>query len=65
MCLTTGVNLTALRMLEDRAYGWFALMKSSATHLGESSWIGHLDLNRTTSGTKHGLSKMVNKSDTL
>jgi hypothetical protein len=59
-----GVNLTALRMLEDRAYGWFSLMKSSAIALGERSWIGRLELNRTTSGTQHGLSKMVYWRDT-
>ena len=59
-----GVNLTALRLLEDRAYGWFSHMKASAVALGETGWVGKLDLNRTTSGTRHGLSKMVYWRDT-
>ena len=33
-----GVNLTALRMLEDRAYGWFSLMQASAMELDPIRW---------------------------
>ena len=51
-------------MLEDRSYGWFSLMKNTAEALGENTWVGHLALNRTTSGTLHGLSKMVYWRDT-
>jgi hypothetical protein len=53
-----GVNLTALRMLEDRAYGWMSLLKTSATNLSSLPFTGNnLGLNYTTSGTLHGLSK--------
>ena len=53
-----GVNMTALRMLEDRAYGWMSVLKSSATNLSSLPFTGaNLGLNYTTAGTKHGLSK--------
>jgi hypothetical protein len=54
-----GVNLTALYMLEQRSYGWLGLLQSSAAALEPDEWAGRLVLNRTTSGTQHGLSKMV------
>ena len=59
-----GVNLTALRMLEDRAYGWFSLLKNSSDVLFGSGFSTRLDMNRTTSGTLHGLSKMIYWRDT-
>lgn len=59
-----GVNLTALRMLEDRAYGWLSLLTSTAEVLKPGGWGGKLGLNFTTSGTRHGLSKMVYWRDT-
>ena len=59
-----GVNLTAMRMLEDRAYGWFSLLKNSSDVLFGSGFSTRLDMNRTTSGTLHGLSKMVYWRDT-
>ena len=58
-----GLNLTALRMLEDRAFGWYWWMRNSSTHL-DPSWPSRLVLNRTTSGTAHGLSKFVYLRDT-
>jgi hypothetical protein len=58
-----GVNLTALRMLEDRAHGWFHYVKN-ASGLIDASWPARLVINRTTSGTLHGLSKMVYWRDT-
>ena len=68
-----GVNLTALRMLEERAYGWLSLLQTSAYAIDEEegrapgsagAWGGRIALNRTTSGTQHGLSKMVYWRDT-
>ena len=58
-----GLNLTALRMLEDRAYGWFHYMKN-VSKLVDPSYESRLVINRTTSGTSHGLSKMVYWRDT-
>jgi hypothetical protein len=59
-----GVNLTALDMLEQRAYGWFTLLKSSAANLSIVPNRDRLALNRAVSGTEHGLSKMVYWRDT-
>lgn len=53
-----GVNVTALRMLEDRAFGWYWYLKNTSK-LVDPSWNSRLVLNRTSSGTIHGLSKMV------
>ena len=58
-----GVNLTALRMLEDRAFGWFWFLKNSSVYL-DPSMPARLVLNRTTSGTAHGLSKVPYWRDT-
>lgn len=58
-----GVNTTALYMLEQRAYGWLRLMQSSAAALNHS-WSGRVVLNRSTSGTRHGLSKFPYLRDT-
>ena len=58
-----GLNLTALRMLEDRAYGWYWFMRNSSVYL-DPTWPERLVLNHTTSGTAHGLSKMVYWRDT-
>lgn len=49
-----GVNLTALRMLEGRAYGYYHWMRNNTPSGVDPSRI---ILNRTASGTGHGLSK--------
>ena len=61
-----GVNLTALRMLEERAYGWLSccrLPRTRSTRRRACSerrgMGGRIALNHTTSGTQRGLSKMV------
>ena len=59
-----GVNLTALRMAEDRAYGWFSLMRNASATLYGQDWPARLDMDRAASGTRHGLSKMVYWRDT-
>jgi hypothetical protein len=51
-----GLNLTALRMLEDRAYGYFHWVKQTPP---VADWTDRLVLNYTTSGTRHGLSKFI------
>ena len=58
-----GLNLTALRMLEDRAFGWYWFMRNSSVFL-DPTWPNRLVINRTVSGTAHGLSKMVYLRDT-
>jgi hypothetical protein len=58
-----GLNLTALRMLEERAFGWFWFLKNSSVYL-DPTMPARLVLNTTTSGTAHGLSKMVYWRDT-
>ena len=50
-----GLNMTALRMLEQRAYGSYHFMLNT-TPSGINP--AHIVLNYTTSGTRHGLSKM-------
>ena len=52
-----GVNLTTLRMLENVSYGWFRNMVDSSRHL-DPTWPERPVINRTTSGTRHGLSKV-------
>jgi hypothetical protein len=59
-----GVNLTALRMAEDRAYGYFSHLKNASAELYGPDWPDRLDMDRTASGTRHGLSKMVYWRDT-
>lgn len=56
---TGGANLTAIRMMEDRSYGWFhALAAGRASHpLEPGPPASHLVLNRNYSGTASGLSK--------
>lgn len=54
-----GVNLTSLQLLEDRAYGYFWLMFNDTPT--EQS---HLVINRTSTGTIHGLSKLPYLRDT-
>jgi len=56
-----GLNLTAVRMLEDRAYGYFHYVRATAP---EASMVPRLVLNRTVSGTRHGLSKFLYLRDT-
>eukprot|EP00039_Didymoeca_costata_P030882 m.31913 g.31913 ORF g.31913 m.31913 type:complete len:681 (+) comp8360_c0_seq1:75-2117(+) len=58
-----GLNMTALRMLEDRAYGWFWYLRNISS-LIDPTMPDRLTMNLTTSGTKHGLSKMVYWRDT-
>jgi hypothetical protein len=58
-----GLNLTALRMLEDRAFGWYHFLVKSS-HYTNSSWPQRLVLSHTTSGTAHGLSKVPYWRDT-
>ena len=58
-----GLNLTALRMLEDRAFGWFWFLRNSSVHM-DPTMPSRLVMNTTTSGTAHGLSKMVYWRDT-
>jgi hypothetical protein len=52
-----GVNLTTLQMLENVSYGWFRNMVGGSRHL-DPTWPERLVINRTTSGTRHGLSKV-------
>ena len=59
-----GVNLTALRMAEDRAYGWFSHLRNASAVLYGADWPARLDMDRSASGTRHGLSKMVYWRDT-
>ena len=54
-----GVNLTAQKMLEDRAYGTFRFLLNT-THLFQ----GHLGLSLAATGTNTGLSKMPYLRDT-
>eukprot|EP00750_Incisomonas_marina_P001552 INCI1132.3.p1 GENE.INCI1132.3~~INCI1132.3.p1 ORF type:complete len:495 (+),score=74.00 INCI1132.3:469-1953(+) len=56
-----GINLTALEMLEQRAYGWFWAYRSAFPNATDRS---RLVLNRNFSGTSHGLSKMPYLRDT-
>lgn len=58
-----GLNRTALRMLEDRAYGWFWNMRNISSHL-DTSYPERLSLSYTTAGTRHGLSKVPYFRDT-
>ena len=60
-----GVNLTALHMLEERAYWWFSMLRQSGAAVNSSAFGGNkIGVSTTTSGTKHGLSKMVYWRDT-
>lgn len=61
---TGGVNLTALRMAEDRAYGYFTHLRNASAGIYGADWPGRLDMDRAASGTRHGLSKMVYWRDT-
>jgi hypothetical protein len=57
-----GVNLTALSMLEQRAYGWATYMIANAP---DPAWVNKtIVLNYTTPGTQHGLSKFPYVRDT-
>ncbi|KAA0159782.1 hypothetical protein FNF28_05692 [Cafeteria roenbergensis] len=56
-----GLNLTALRMLEDRAFGYFHYVRSSAP---DPAWTPRLTMDRNASGTQHGLSKFIYLRDT-
>ena len=56
-----GVNVTTLKMLEARAYGWFHYYNDQAAPLPQR---GHLVLSRSSSGTQHGLSKLPYLRDT-
>ena len=56
-----GINITALQMLEDRAYGYFWLMRNNTPAPLKPEQIV---LNYTTAGTLHGLSKMPYLRDT-
>eukprot|EP00040_Diaphanoeca_grandis_P005538 m.33269 g.33269 ORF g.33269 m.33269 type:complete len:680 (-) comp16786_c0_seq1:136-2175(-) len=58
-----GLNMTSLRMLEDRAYGWYHFLVNQSGVI-EPNIKDRLILNTTTSGTIHGLSKMVYWRDT-
>eukprot|EP00656_Telonema_subtile_P039326 TRINITY_DN44453_c0_g1_i1.p1 TRINITY_DN44453_c0_g1~~TRINITY_DN44453_c0_g1_i1.p1 ORF type:complete len:353 (+),score=49.04 TRINITY_DN44453_c0_g1_i1:180-1238(+) len=49
-----GVNLTVLKMLEQRSYDWFRYVQSTS-HLVGTSY--ELRISTNTSGTLHGLSK--------
>ena len=58
-----GLNLSAVRMLEDVSYGWFRNMQHASAVLNES-WPTRLVLNRDAPGTAHGLSKFPYFRDT-
>lgn len=60
---TGGVNLSALRLLEDRSFAWYHVLRNSSQVI-DPSFPERIDVNRTTSGTVHGLSKMVYWRDT-
>ena len=60
---TGGVNLSALRLLEDRSFAWYHVLRNSSQVI-DPSFPERIDINRTTSGTLHGLSKMVYWRDT-
>lgn len=55
-----GFNLTALKMLEDRAYGWFRGYAAAVPNGLGSRMV----LNRTFTATSHGLSKFPYLRDT-
>jgi hypothetical protein len=44
---TGGINLTALRMAEDRAYGYFSHLRNASAVLYGSDWPARLDMDRT------------------
>jgi len=56
-----GVNLTTLRLLEDRAYGNYWLLVNNSP---VADWAPRLTLNTTVSGTGTGLSKFPYLRDT-
>eukprot|EP00039_Didymoeca_costata_P000505 m.45887 g.45887 ORF g.45887 m.45887 type:complete len:561 (+) comp10307_c0_seq1:331-2013(+) len=55
-----GLNMTALRMLEQRAYGWFHAYNDTAP----AKYQNRIVLNYTVSGTTTGLAKMPYLRDT-
>jgi hypothetical protein len=55
-----GINTTALRMLETRAYGWFSYYARSFPAAMRGSFV----LNRSYTGTSTGLAKMPYLRDT-
>ena len=62
---TGGVNLTVLRAVEDRAYGWYDYLLSTAnTSITSGMSSTYLSLNITQVGTKHGLAKVPYLRDT-
>jgi len=58
-----GVNLTALGLLEERAWGWYNFLVNSSTFLN-ASYPAKLAINTSLSGTQHGLAKWVYLRDT-
>eukprot|EP00052_Salpingoeca_macrocollata_P019408 m.161088 g.161088 ORF g.161088 m.161088 type:complete len:646 (-) comp20959_c0_seq3:25-1962(-) len=56
-----GINITAMKMLEGRAYGWYHVVVNGTP---QAEWRPRINLNRTFSGTPHGLSKMPYLRDT-
>ena len=60
-----GVNITALRMAEDRAFGWFhSLSTAAARRGGDPALAQHFSLNKTLSGSFSGLVKFPYLRDT-
>ena len=51
-----GLNLTTLKMLEDRAWGSYQFLVRSSPN---QSWTPRLGINATVAGTRHALSKFV------
>lgn len=49
-----GLNLTTLKLLEQRAWGTYQFLVRSSPN---ASWVPALDVNATVANTKHGLSK--------
>ena len=60
---TGGINTTALTMLEQRAYGYYYLMKNN-TPRSTGATPSQIILNHTAAGTVHGLSKFPYVRDT-